>query len=218
MTAAIWLFGAIGDLIPVIITVIVIVLSLLNQLFKGQKNQPPVPKPPDRQRPPPRRKAPDDLSGEIEEFLQRAQQRQGQQQPRPAEAARAGQPAPVLTVDRPPAKRAQRERKPQKPPRPLRPAEANAPISAEVVQAEIAARPLAVAAVSAFDDDGSRSLRSGELKPTEAAFAGPSETQGRDDPGALGQTALVQLLTSADSLREAIIISEILRRPEERWS
>jgi len=213
MMAAIWLFGGIGELIPVIITVIVIVLSLLNQLFRGQENRPPAPKPPDRQRPPPQRKPPADLSGEIEAFLQRAQQ----QQQRPGEVGRAGQPAPVA-VDRPPAKRAQRERKAAKPSRPARPAAADAPVVAEVVRDPIAGRPAAVSDISAFDEYGDRTLHRGELKPTEAAFAGPSETQGRDDPGALGQTALVQLLTSAESLREAIIISEILRRPEERWS
>lgn len=213
--AAFWLFGGIGELIPVIITVIVIVLTLLNQVFRGQQNRPPAPKPPDRQRPPPQRKAPADLSGEIEEFLQRAQQ---QQQRRPAEVGRGGQPAPPVAVDRPPAKRPQRERKGGKPPRPARPVPADAPITAEVVRAEIAGRPAAVSDSSAFDEDGSRSLQRGGLKPTEASFAGPSETQGRDDPGALGQTSLVQLLTNADSIREAIILSEILRRPEERWS
>ncbi len=212
--AAILLFGGIGELIPVIITVIVIVLSLLNQVFRAQEKRPPAPKQPDRQRPPPQRKAPGDLSGEIEEFLQRAQQ----QQRRPAEAGRAGQPAPAVVVDRPPQKRAQRDRKPAKPAKPQRAPAGSAPVTAEVVRAEIAGRPTAVSDSSAFDDDGSRSLRSGELKPAEASFAGPSETQGRDDPGALGHTSLVHLLTNAESIREAIILNEILRRPEERWS
>lgn len=211
MTAALWLFGGVGELIPVIITVIVIVLSLLNQVLGGKKNQPPAPKPPDRQRPPPQRKAPGDLSGEIEEFLQRAQQR------RPAEGGR-GEPVPAAAINRPKPKRAQRDQKKARPAAPARSAAGNAPIAAEVVRAEIAGRPLAVSDASAFDDDGSRSLRSGDLKPTEATFAGPSETQGRDDSGSLGQTSLVHLLTNPESIREAIILSEILRRPDERWS
>lgn len=215
MMAAIWLFGGIGELIPVIITVIVIVLSLLNQVFRAQEKRPPAPKQPDRQRPPPpQRKAAGDLSGEIEEFLQRAQR----QQQRPAEGGRAGQPAPAVAVDHPPPKRAQRNPKPARPAKPQRAPAGNSPVAAEVVRAEIAGRPTAVSDGSAFDDDGSRSLRSGELKPAEASFAGPSEIQGRDDPGALGQTSLVRLLTNAESIREAIILSEILRRPDERWS
>lgn len=213
------LFGGIGELLPVIITVIVIVLSLLNQLFRGQQKEVPAPRPVNR---PPRPQGPqrqaDDLVAEIDEFLKRAQQRpaRGEADPLRTEAVIVVEPAPQQR--RPP-----RERKPSKPAKQQRPRPRDSapPIAAEVVRAETVIAPsippspplpLDGAAMAASPGAGS------SLKPTEAAFAGPSETQGRDDPGALGQTALVHLLTHPESIREAIIISEILRRPEERWS
>jgi hypothetical protein len=62
-----------------------------------------------------------------------------------------------------------------------------------------------------------------ELVPGEAAAApvavGPAELSGAAQPDApaLFLSGLTDILTDPDSLRQAVVLNEIIRRPEERW-
>jgi hypothetical protein len=57
-----------------------------------------------------------------------------------------------------------------------------------------------------------------DLSTGEASSTAPTAGQFRSPSPAMAPSAgLVSLLTNADSLRQAIILSEILNRPEHRW-
>lgn len=210
----IWAAG-IGDLIPFIIALIVAALSILFQYLRGEAAKPqqgprPANPAPPPVRPRPQQQQPQQIDEEIGEFLRRAAQRRG--------GPPAGQPVVVAPREEPVAAVVVAER----------------PVGGEVSRRHLDTREFEKrsrqlgAEVALADDKVEAHLRgafthqissvgSPQMSTADrAALAGPPQMQG-DDVGALGETGLVSLLTNADSIREAIILNEILRRPEERW-
>lgn len=175
---------------------------------------------------------------EVEEFLRRAAARRAaaqQQQQRPATAP----PAWAQPVPQAPPPQLQR--------RPLAMAEVVMlePIDAQVVEAELAesedrvGRSVAQhmrgtqqigehvrhlgAEVDQADDKLEAHLHQvfdhnlGQLRKSTMEAAAASPSQAARDAGLPGAASIAQMLANPQNLRNAIIMSEIIRRPEENW-
>jgi hypothetical protein len=191
-----------GDVIKVVIVVTIIFLSILSQVI-GKLREAPKPQP-DPMRPP-RPPGPAAAGGqpraqgafddEIAEFLRRAAQQQGG----------AGRGVP------PPPRQAGAARQPGRPPA-ARPRPAVQP-AARAVLAEVAAH----------QQEGLDRRGSGR-GPSPAARGGRPEAAvaqaAPDVPGELPATAaagFAVLLSDAESVAQAVVLSEILNRPTHRW-
>jgi hypothetical protein len=199
-----------AELIKVVIIVVFGILVGIGKFVAMlQKNKPPAPMG-QRPAPPP----PANAGDEIEAFLRRAATK-------PRTAAKA---APV-------------RRPPQPQPRPAveKPVQAqvvsNEPVGARIAKEvdrdldtqEFTSRTTQLGSeVTAADRQIDEHLHQVfdhhvsdlELLPGEAAAAGPSETP---QPSIGIAIELTDLLANPASVRQAIVLNEILRRPEERW-
>ena len=223
-----WLFAAKDEIIPALIAIAVALFSVLVHWIRNMGRQPP-----GQQGPANAPRPPNPVDQEIGDFLRRAAQQRGAQ---PA-GQQGGGPQPQ------PAPRPQR--RPASPRRPA-PA-ADAPVQAEVVGErpvggavekhvrqhldadEFRRRSEQLGAeVAQADDKVEGRLRQkfdhrvSRLtgRPGEAAATPAEPSAAAVAPGELPVTAaagLAALFATADSIRHAIIINEILRRPEERW-
>ncbi len=207
-----------ADLIRIVVILIFLAVAGIARLLAAvRQGQPPVGGP--RPQPPPR-PVPADVADEIDEFLRRAAQRRGVP-PQPAPAA--------ATVPQPP--------------QPIQAevvAEAGKPVGGQVtehVQKYLDAEGFTRRAgelggeVAQADQQVDQHLRQvfdhsvSQLAavPGEAAIAPmaaePPEVteQSLLEIPATFATGLTTLLTSPDSVRQAIVLGEIFRRPEERW-
>ena len=205
-------FNINGNLIEVAFVLVVLILTVLGQLgAKLQQRRPPLPRSP---RPQPPDETP--LQSEIEEFLRRAS---GQPvENRPVVATVVAEPA-VARPSRPPARKAAEET-------------AEQPVGDEVVKQ-----------VEKFLDVGEFSRRTsklgGEVSQADAQLderlkqtfghevgglaKKPGETALRPDIEAPADTPVpvfnfAAFLANPEALRQAILLSEILRRPDERWA
>lgn len=221
-----------GDMIGIIVFIVIMVISAISQMA-GKKQEAPRPKPRPRPRPPvrpaqagpgrpaqagPGRQNP--VAGELEEFLRRAAG--GGQQP-------ARRPPPV-----PAAKPAAR---PMGRPVAAEPLVAEVSDELEIVESvadhvshsvgESRFRPPA-ADDSTQEDHVSRKFDhqmgqfdSSPEKEAHAAALAESESQAAKVVESMPSTAaagLAAMLSSPTSLRQAILLKEILERPEHRWS
>ena len=212
-----WAAG-VADLIPFVVAVIVAVLSILFQYLRNQAgganqqqqqqgqrppNQPPRPRPQQQQ-----------IDEEIGEFLRRAAQRRGAPPAvRPATVA-VPEERPVAAVvvpERPVGGEVERHVQRHLDSRQFD--QRSQQLGADVAQADEKVETH-LRDVFARDMSGTGSPKMSAAD--RAALAAPPQTQVRG-AGALGDTALVSLLTNPDSIREAIILNEILRRPDDRW-
>jgi hypothetical protein len=227
------------DAIKLLIGFLFVVLPLLAKLINMFGNQepakrvaPPVP-PPVKPRLPPKAANPE-LNTEVEEFLRRAAERRTAEQRREAATVQKPQPA----TSRQPA--VPRREEPKKPPRrkPQRQA-----IQAEVLddvkrgagvaehvaqhfkpQHQVLERPSSAAAVDQADEAMQQHLHSvfdhqvGTLaRPDRAGAAtGAAQSTPREAP-VVEAADLAGLLTNPQTVRHAIILNEILTRPEHRW-
>jgi hypothetical protein len=210
------------DVVKLVLVVIVLVIVLLGRLVSKFQGDPREAARRGRGMPPPGRPSRrDPLADEISEFLQQTAQRQGGQRP---SGQPAGPSAPAGGRNPPPARG-----NPPSPP-PAQPAQVSleehvrryldtaaiaqetAELGKEVVQAD---EKMEKHVREAF------SHRLGQLPTTSGEGAGASGTGEPAPPPPLPKTTargLAALLRNPATVRQAILISEILNRPEHRWS
>jgi hypothetical protein len=236
---------AANDWLGIIVPIVFFIIYALNQLL-ANKNSKGGQRPPQRREPQAERQMrpnpnappvanpqasrqqggrPTPLDAEIEQFLRRADQRKG---------------------NRPQQKRAAQQQQPPKPPPKSLPREADisGPIAAEVmddrglssvaasVEQHMANRGFAQRAEHLADDiaradqqmeehlQKSFNRKVGTLdSTTQGRSATPlTDTAAKADTGPQSQaSALAELLSNAQGVRQAVILSEILERPEHRW-
>lgn len=239
----------IGDVLGWLIPIVFFVIYLINQLLAARGTQqqqqqqqrqrrgtPQRPQTERAMRPPQQggRNAPEprgqtaQLNDEIEQFLKRAGQRRGENQPRER-------------ATRPPESRPRAPKQPPAPPRqPLR----EAPVDADVVLVDEPRRESVADSVEKHLQTGTFEKRAAHLtdditraeeqmeEHLQAAFgrrvgtlAGAPVAKGpvtdaptaavEDAPSAA--VAFAQILRTPQGMREAIVLGEILARPEHRW-
>jgi hypothetical protein len=210
----------IGDWIKVVFGIVFVLVYLVNQLVAGQK-QAAQGKAAERPKPPPQR-APERAAqaDEVEQFLRaaaEARRRQQQQQQRPPAPPQKGG-----TVRRP-----KPPKKPKSPVPTLARQEAPAERLGAQVERALSTKEFEVRAAQMDDDleqlDRDRAAHRskmfehqvGNLAPASPAASVPTvSTAGAASPAA---GMLAAALASPQDLRKAIILYEILQRPEERW-
>ncbi len=216
-----------GDWIGVVVFLVIMIISAISQMAGKKKEAQPRPKP--RPRPPvrpaqggPAQAGPgrqDPVAGELEDFLRRAAGGGGQQ------PARRPPPAPPA---RPPA------RPPVARPLVAKPVLAEATDDLEVIESvadhmsHTDGESRFPSQLNAGADDVSRKFdqRMGLADSTPekaahaAALAEPEATTAGEVVESMPPTAaagLGAILASPTSLRQAILLKEILERPEYRW-
>lgn len=241
------LFAAIGDWLQFLIPLVFFIIYAINQLLSGNKTkpQPPPPRNPPRRKPeverplrseqpaaPPNKPARGgqaQLNAEIEEFLKRAEQRRGEGPRRETLAQRPPEPPQRRPAPPEPAQRR---------PAPLEPVggsegERRRELSsvATSVEQHLGNRGFSQRAEH-LADDIARSDENME-EHLKQVFGHRLGTLGEPSPGRLTSTtdvaatisadasstilALADMLTSPQKIRQAIVLREILDRPEHRW-
>jgi hypothetical protein len=218
--------GVDAELIKLVVVLVIAALAWLAKLVAArQQAQPPVDGPRPQQPPRPAVNDPlaKDVVGEIDEFLRRAAQQ------RPAQPAQPIRAQPV----KPPARPAQ--------PPVVAEVVAAAPVGGKVTEhvqkyldtedftrrgaqmgGEVAAqvdREIDQRLHQVFDHSVSQlATVPGESAAAPVAFEPLelSEASAIEIPATFA-TGLTDLLTSPESVRQAIVLNEILHRPEERW-
>lgn len=213
-----------GDWIGVVVFLVIMVISAISQMAGNKKEaQQPRPKPRPRPRPPvrPAQAGPgrqDPVAGELEEFLRRAAGGGGQQpvrRPPPAPPARPVVAKPVIA----------------------QPVVAEATDDLEVIESvadhmshstgesrfpsQLTGGPNQADQVSRKFDHQMGQLDSTPEKAAHAAAIAEPDTQAAKVVESMPPTAaagLAAMLASPTSLRQAILLKEILERPEHRWS
>jgi hypothetical protein len=230
-TDSILLVAGIGEVMGVLVLIVSIIVWAINQLLAARGNQPPArnaprrpPQPAERAlRPPgpPPKPQPDpasQLNAEIEQFLKRASQRRGERPSRERARAAAPQPPP---------------KPPHQEPREVRLVERrDFDAVAASVEKHLANRGFSERAehladeVARADEEMERHLqqafshRVGTLA-SDAALAPASPvtdaqpTVKSEPPSAAA--SLAAILASPQGMRQAIVLAEILARPEHRW-
>jgi hypothetical protein len=215
-----------AELIKAIVVLLLVFGGAIVEMIRRVRQAQPPGGPP-RQQPPPRPAA-KDVAGEIDEFLRRASQQRTTQQ---------------TAAQRPQAVRAQ-PAKPSAPPAP-QPLVAQvvtpAPVGGQVTEhvqkyldtdefsrrgaqmgGEVASevnRDIDQHLHQVFDHSVSQlAAVPGESATPPAAFEPPelSEASAIAIPATFA-TGLTDLLTSPESIRQAVVLNEILQRPESRW-
>jgi hypothetical protein len=213
-----------GDWIGVVVFLVIMVISAISQMAGKKKEAQPRPKP--RPRPPvrPAQAGPgrqDPVAGELEDFLRRAAGGGGQQ------PARRPPPAPPA---RPPA------RPPVAKPVVAKPVLAEATDDLEIIESvadhmshtdgdsrfpsQLTGQPDEADQVSRKFDQRMGQFDSSPEKAAHAAAIAEPETIAGEVVESMPPTAaagLGAMLASPTSLRQAILLKEILERPEYRW-
>jgi hypothetical protein len=205
-----------GDVFELVVVAIIILFASVVRWLAQARNVAPPPRP----RPPGRAPRPPDqeVAQQIDEFLQRATQRR-----RPARSAPPAETPPLVTAevvpDEPVGGRIGRRVREDLDTSDFR--RRGTQMGGEVLQSD---KEFQQHVGRAFSDDVSRlAKRPGEAaEPLEAVGAEPARTAAAGAPGEAGSaaesvtaaSALAGLLSSPDSIVNAIVLSEILRRPE----
>lgn len=204
---------AAGDWIGGAIFLAFVIFSLLAQLVgKWQESQKEAARrarrnPPQR---PPQAGAP--LEDEIAEFLRRRVQGQ-----KPTPSERPTPPPPLPTS--PPVREAKRHSRPSPPPRPVRaePVEAElvlVPAEREdVLRKEVWAAPKP----SPMSPPPTATLATEAVRAIVGISGAETATTSVAAPSAVNAATLAALLANPANLRQAVLLAEILRRPEERF-
>lgn len=208
------LFAIDPNLIKLIVILLIFVVPAIGQLIAKFKQIPPP-----GARPLPPREGDIDVADEIEEFMRRAAERNANQGTRPAVAQQAPPPvaAPVqaeVVLDQPVGGQVTAHVTKYLDSQDFERRESQ--LGQEVAQAD---EQIDQRLHQVFDHRVSK-LESvpGEAAKPPAAYAPPDLVgAGADIPDSFA-TGLLELMTSPDSLRQAIILNEILHRPEERWA
>jgi hypothetical protein len=213
------------DWLRIAIPVVVVLIYVLNQIFssgnKARRPQRPVARPPRPQNLPPRPPvaggAPggrQQLEDEVGEFLRRAAQQRGGAPVREVEVIRPERPQPrrpaVPTVE------VQVVEEPADGQRPVADTGAFEHRAEELSHVDEADEQMDLHLHEVFDH------KVGQLKEHRVGTFTPLETSlpdhGTEDRQApLSTGDLIALLRNPQSLRQVIVLNEILRRPEHRW-
>jgi hypothetical protein len=216
----------IGELIQFVVVLLIFIIPAIGQLLaKVKKIQPPgrgVVKP----RPP--RQAPADVLDEIGEFLRRAvEQRQGK--PRQPEQPAARQPV-VRPVEAQPAAVGKISPSPPEQPRPVGGQVAEhvkqhldaeefsrrtGQLGAEVAQAD---RQIDQHLRQVFDHNLSQIAATPGETSQAPTVAEPPELAAIIELPSTFAAGLAAMLSSGESLLQAVALTEIIHRPEERWA
>jgi hypothetical protein len=207
---ALWAKG-IEDVWPAIIVLIAIISAVIRWLGQLQGPAKSAPKARPMQPPAQPRPRPTNVEEEISEFLRRAAKGRGQTAPPPSKPREAPVPAEVID-DRPVGAAVPEQVRKYLDTQTFE--RRAAQLGSEVAQADdqVQSRLRSV-----FDHDVSRlAKRPGE---TSAAPTAQVAAAAMSAPmvAAAATTPFAALLGNIESLRQAIILNEILRRPEERW-
>ncbi len=225
MTGMVWPLAKGEDLLGTLIVIVIVIISAVAQLIgkaREVQKQAGRPKPPAEPLPP---QAQDPLADEIEDFLKRASQRRRAAGSRPA--------APV----RPPAAEAPTRRLVQAPAEAeLIPMEGEPLSVAAHVRDHLSSAKFAPVSqqlgreVTQIDGKIERHLlekfdhRLGRLAGMGGESASAQTAVDLEAPGQgaavapLGAANLAAVLANPASLRQAILLSEVLNRPESRWT
>lgn len=198
-----------GDVIQIVIVFFIFVVPIISQLFKKIRQIPP----PD-QRPLPPRPAPLGVADEIEDFMHRAAQR------KPIQAKRQSATAASPVVAEPVRAEVVHER--------LVAGQVDKHVETHINERKFDKREASLGRqvaqtgselsqhlhqvfdhhVGSLGDVPNNAGESSSLKPPEVTTA---------EAPSLFITGLFDLLNNPDSIRQAIVLNEILRRPDERW-
>lgn len=214
------LFAAGDDaIVKIIIAIIVFILAGASQLIAKYRQIPPR-----GQRPlAPRPEKPDPVADEIEDFMRRAAERRASRGTRPA-----GERAETVAKAAAPAQPIQAQVVVEK------------PVGGQVAEHvkkyldedEFARREGSLGKeVAQADNEIDQHLRQtfdhrvgqlaavpGEAAALTVAAESPELAAATDETPSAFATGLLDLMANPDSLRQAIVLNEVLRRPEERWA
>ena len=202
-----------NDLIRVVVVVIIFIIAGVSQLVAKLRQIPPPEK-----RPLPPRPAPPDVIGEIEQFLQRAAERQrspkGVRRVAAEQASPAAKPVQAeLVAEQPIGDQVGEHVTKYLDEQDFSRREVE--LGKEVAQAD---RQIDQRLHQTFDHRVSQlAAVPGEAAAPPVAYEPPDLVGASADIPDTFATGLLELVGNPDSLRQAIILSEILHRPEERW-
>jgi hypothetical protein len=224
MTAFSPLLADAGDVIEIAALILIVVIPAVAQMIAKvkQAQQPPAKGPP-RPGQPPKRPAPADVANEIEDFLKKAAQKRDLKRPSPIPARPAPRKVdkiekPVkaeVVADRPVGGVVEQHVQKYLDAEEFQRRESQ--LGEEVAQSD---REIDQHLHQVFDHDVSQLA----TLPGEAAAApvavGPMELTGpsQEEIPPLFASGLFESLSNPDALRQAIVLNEILHRPEERWA
>jgi hypothetical protein len=203
----------VGDVIKFIVILIIFVVPVIGQLLAKIKQIPPPEK-----RPIPPRPALPEVNNEIEEFLRRKAQRPMPQSPRPAQVQ---QPLPAAAPVQAEAVAQQRVG-----------GQVSEHVEKYLDEQDFSRRGVELGKeVAQADQQINQRLRQkfdhrvsqlaavpGEAAAPPVAYEPPDLVGTAADIPASFATGLLDLVSDPESLRQAIVLNEILRRPEERWA
>ena len=210
------LLAAVGldDLIKIAVILLIFVIPAIGQLVAKLRQIPP----PDK-RPLPPRPAPPDVADEIEKFLRRTVQRRPAQDTRPVRAQEPSPPvaepvrAEVVGEQRVGGQVTEHVKEYLDEQDFTRRGDQ---LGKEVAQVD---QKIGQHLQQVFDHRVSKlETVPGEAAAPPVAYEPPDLVGTAADIPDTFATGLLGLITSPDSLRQAIILSEILHRPEERWA
>jgi hypothetical protein len=214
------------EIIKVVVLLVLAGLAGLGKLLAGQKVPP-------GQRPRPAQPPPADVADEIEAFLRRAAQRQEAPKPTPAEPVRQVQATPRKLPPRQPRQPEQpilAEAVGEKSPKPVGGqvtehvkkyldteefGRRTARLGDDVAQTD---REIDQHLHQVFDHALSRLTDvPGEAASPPTAVAPPGLVEASPEALTSSSESLLAFFTDPDTLCQAVVLSEILHRPEERW-
>jgi hypothetical protein len=209
------LFAAVdlGPLIKIIVLILVFVVPVIGQLLAKIKQIPPPEK-----RPIPPRPALPEVNNEIEEFLRRKAQR------RPAESPRPAKVQPQMPTAEPVLAEAVAQHRVG--------GQVSEHVTKYLDEQDFSRREVELGKeVAQADKEIDQRLRQkfdhrvsqletvpGEAAAPPVAYEPPDLVGTSANIPASFATGLLDLVSDPESLRQAIILNEILHRPEERWA
>ncbi len=232
MNGLVPLIADIGDIIGVLVFIVIGLLSVVGQIMnKAKENRQkaapprPRPRPPQpqlRQQQPQPRQQQGPLVNEIDQFVRQAAQRRGEGGRQPVAQGQGGRPQPI-----------QRRPLVQQPPVEAVPVELLEPVAddaasvAEHVRTHVSSRHVGTV--------GSRTLQSQVDQADEnmeehvhevfdhklgrlSGMPGETADQSGTSIPPTAAAGMAAMLADASSIRQAIVLSEILQRPEHNWS
>lgn len=201
-----------GDLIKLLMVILIVVVPLVSQILAKLRDQKLPPPPAGGPQPRPRQ---EDFKQEIEDFLRRAAE--GRETKRPGQARTVQQPRRRQATPPPVPPRA----KPEEP----------TPIGGSVVEhvkkyldtSDFGRRTAQLGDEVAQADDkvDARLHAVFEHQLGQFDWRTPSEIEtagGQPAVTAIGAAGIARLLANPENLRQAIVLNEILQRPEQRWA
>ncbi len=224
MNGLVPLIADIGDIIGVLVFIVIGLLSVAGQIMnkakeKQQRAAPPRPRPRPPQPQPRQQQGP--LANEVDQFVRQAAQRRGEGGRQPVAQ---GQGRPQLAQRRPLAQQQPVEAVPVEL---LEPMSDDTGSVAEHVRTHVSSRHVGTVGSRTLQsqvDQADENMEEHVHEVFDHKLGRLSSTPGEtaDQPGpTIPPTAaagMAAMLSDASSIRQAIVLSEILQRPEHNWS